>query len=273
MSRPAPLPTDLVVGLGAAVVLAAGLTATRGMLAGGLVGGLAVSGLLARWAAVPPLMLFVTAYLSLYPDGLPDGGPGGRGATGPQLLDLLTAGAMVVYAAGHYRYLTQIAEAGDDPTADDLARLFAGAAAAVMVGTVVFYVTTRLKPDYDRGPFGLILSTPTTESQDAGGRLGVVFARFLMLAGLLGGGALLAGLGLWLTRLSRLTPVEARQLLLDTRWREARRELARLETWRAAVLRPPVRRLRRRFGRALAVGAAVFGATFLGFLWVLSRLN
>jgi hypothetical protein len=49
--------------------------------------------------------------------------------------------------------------------------------------------------------------------------------------------------GLW--RLARLTPDEGRLVLLDTAWREQRRELARLETWRAypaAVRnRPPKR--------------------------------
>jgi hypothetical protein len=40
-------------------------------------------------------------------------------------------------------------------------------------------------------------------------------------------------LAFWYWRLTRLSPGEARMVLLDTGWRESRRELNRQEKWRA----------------------------------------
>jgi hypothetical protein len=268
--RPAPTPADYLVGLGGAAVLAAGLTASRGLLAGVLVGGVAAGGLLLRWASAPLLVLLVAAYLSLFPDGLPLTEPVGRGLAGPTLLDLLTVAAALAYSAGHYRALTRAADGGDEPTADDLAGLFGGVAAATVVGTLVVLFVTRFQPDYGRRP---LWPVPVDVDDESVSLLELVFSRFVLLAGLLGGGALLAGLVLWLTRLNRLTADEARLLLLDTGWQENRRELARLETWRAAATCPRPARPRRRVWRSLGIGLLAFAATFVLFLCVLSRLR
>ena len=256
-----PTPAQVIVGLGAAAVLAAGLAASRGAVAGALAGGLAALGLLARWAPTPPLMLAVTAYLSLFPDGLPLREAVGRGPVGPTLLDLLTVAAGLAFAAAHYRHLKADA---DEPSADELAGLFVGVAAAAIGGTVTFFVVTRLQPDFDRGTLRF-----ARVDFESGRPETLAFLRAVMLAGLLGGGALVAGLALWLARMHRLTPVEARQLLLDTRWLEVRRELARLETWRAAARRPR----RKGVGCVVLAAAVVFGGSFVGFLLFLSRVR
>ena len=54
-----------------------------------------------------------------------------------------------------------------------------------------------------------------------------------MLAGLMAVVTLPAALAFWYWRLTRLSPGEARMVLLDTGWRESRRELNRQEKWRA----------------------------------------
>ncbi len=266
MSKPTIIPTDLIIGFGGAAVLAVGLVAGRGALAGGLVGVLAAFGLVARWGPAPLLVLAAAAYLSLFTGGLPHREVDGRGPVAPTLLDLLTAAAAVVYVGGHYRSLRPDA---DEPPADELAGLFIGAGAAVLAGVAGYLLVTRVQPDYDRGPLRLLRVDEATPTGDQ------LFSRAVMLAGLLGGATLLAALGLWLARLNRLTPDEARQLLLDTGWQESRRELARLETWRAAARRPPAPKgpLRRGCFVAVVIGLLVFGGSFLGFLYMLSRLN
>lgn len=269
--RPASLSTDYLIGLGGMAVLAAGLMASRGMLAAGVVGSVAICGLLLRWKSTPVLVLLIASYLSLYPEGLPLTGPVGRGLSGPTLLDLLTVAAALTYSAGHYRVVTRTSEGGDEPTADDLAGLFGSVAAATLVGLLVVLFVTRLQPDYSRRLLWLV---PVDADDTTVSILELLYSRFVLLAGLLGGGAILAGLGLWLTRLNRLSTDEARLLLLDTGWQEGRREFARLETWRGAALnprQPPPRR--RRILRSLSLGFLVFAATFVLFLCLLSRFR
>ena len=261
---PQPAPLSLVIGLGAAAVLAAGLAAGPGVVAGGLVGGLAAFGLLAKWPPAPPLVLLLAAYLSLFPDGWPGGEwlSDGGVAAGPKLLPLLAAAAAVVYAAAHYRQLSAADHDEESPVWP--MALFGGAAAAVVGGRLLLAAAVLFRPDYARGPLRFIRATDDDPWR-------VVFARFLMLAAVAGVGAVAAGLGLWLARLNRLSAAEARQLLLDTRWLEARRELARLETWRAARLRPRSESRVRRPGRALwyGVGLGLFVVTFFIVLRVL----
>lgn len=260
--QPAPVPFDLIAGLGGAAVLVAVLLVSRGgVTAGVVVGGLAGFGLLARWTSAPPLVLMATAYFGLFPDGLPveprsDGGT----AAGPHLLDLLAAGAAVVYASGHYRLL---AREGQDPPADDLVWVVGVAAAATLFGQAALTLVTRVRPDFARGPLRFVVVTGDETGEH-------MFARFLMLTGLLGFGAVLAGMGLWLARLNRLSAEEARLLLLDVQWREGRREFARLETWRAAALAGPVVRTPGRF-RWVGLGCGLMLATFVVTLVVLRR--
>ena len=228
-----------------------------------VVSAVAVLGLFVRRAAAPPLVLLAAAYLGLFPDGLPVEPLGDGGVfAGLRLLDLLAAGAAVVYASGHYRLLAREKDGGHDPSADVLTWVLGGAAVATLFGLAALTLVTRFRPDYARGPLRFVRVTAADETADQ------VFARFLMLAGLLGGGALAAATGLWLTRLNRLSREEARQLLLDVQWREGRREYARLESWRAAARAVPVARRPARF-RWVGLGCGLMLATFVVTLFLL----
>jgi hypothetical protein len=250
---------DTLVALGSAAVLAAGLFAERGGSAGLAVGAVAVVGLLARWRPTPPLLLLLTAYLCLFPDGRPVE-PVGRGVSaGVRVGELLIAAAVVAYTAAFYRTLTARVEGADD--ADPVWPTVAAAATAAVGGWAALVVVARYQPDYAR-PLRFVrvnefVATPLEQ----------IVGRFVMLAGLLGalvGGA--AG-GLWLLRLNRLTPAEARVLLVDTRWRETRSELARAEAWRFGEAKPDRR------GGCGWCGPAVlaFAGTFGLVLYYLTR--
>lgn len=277
---PAPIPVDLIAGLGGAAVLAAALFATAGDLAAVLVGGLAAGGLVLRWRPAPPLVLLLTAHFSLFPEGVPVREPTGRSVlAGVRVLDLLTAAAALVYAGGCYRYLRRSTGDAGEPPADDLPWLFGGAVAAALFGQAALALVGRYAPDYRRGPLRF---RRVYESSLVDTAAEAAFDRFVMLAGLLGGGALVAGLVFWVARLNRLSAAEASQLLLDVRWQEARRELARIETWRAGGLargparpRPPLRvRLRRLAvvcGLTVLVGGPLVVCGAIGVVAVIPR--
>jgi hypothetical protein len=97
--------------------------------------------------------------------------------------------------------------------------------------------------------------------------------RALILSGLVLTSGFVAGFGFWYWRLARLTAEEGAAILLDTGWRESRRELSRREVWLAwavgrlnAVPAPP-RPPRGLVGWALFIGW-VTGAT----LWAMAAI-
>jgi hypothetical protein len=258
----------LFVGLASLLVAAAVLVFRHGHLLAALPVVVAVLGLLLRSPVMPGLFLVVlslavvplTAWLNrtVYSD-VP--------YSHFRVMDLVLVGATLTYLACQYRLLSLTLQGmppdapvglrrkGDKPpkrpgaTAppEETGRMFAVVAACVVIGQVVWLLASELRLDL-RDTFPLRLARPALSLRDYGSA--EPMNRFLMLAGLAAVVILPAALVFWYWRLTRLGPGEARMVLLDTTWRESRRELNRQEKWRAwglsrrrpkptKLLRPP----------------------------------
>lgn len=298
----------LFVGLASLLVAAAALIFRHGHLLAALPVAVAALALLLRSPVLPGVFLVVLGLaavpLTTWINGssisdVPD--------SHFRVMDLVLVAATLTYFACQYRLLSLTVQGmppdapagqqrkGDKPpkrpgaTAppEEVGRMFAAVAACVLVGQVVWLFVSELRPDFRDVP-PLRLARPAASLNY---RSAEPLNRFLMLAGLVAVVTLPTGLTFWYWRQSRLSPGEARLVLLDTAWRESRRELNRQEKWRAwglARRRPrPARRPppppegrpeptgpRRSFVEALALTCMMVffgGIAAIGVVFVLVR--
>lgn len=245
------------IGLMALLVVAAAMFARSygSLIAALLPAAVAATGLLLRWTAMPVVALLLLAYFIVLPFGWMLGGsfPSDVHGSAFRLLDLVLVAACLVYFASQYRLfsLTTRAMPSDDPAApkgetprlranalvapDEYQRLSATLVGCLFAGQFLWIVIATVRVDFALfPPFELasdVFSTRTF-SPGRGGRDRPEH-RFLMLLGVFGLASLVVGLVFWYWRLTRLSRAEGAMTLLDTGWRENRRELNRQEKWRA----------------------------------------
>jgi hypothetical protein len=250
---------------------------------------LAVAGLALRWTGVPLLVVVMVCYLLVFPMGVPVRGYSFAFVPSSYFLltDLLFVPAVLCYVVAQYRLfgLTESAAPSDKPRAHresagpPLRRpadaiggtepqwLFAGIALAVLVGQLLWFALTKL--EFDLGRF------PPVRAADRGPASPA--SRFIVFALGFGLAAGIARFAFWCLRLYRLSPTEARLVVVDAGWQEIRRESARQETWRAWG-RPGTRRgdgvsfwagLRAPFVTLLALAAI---ALVLRIIWEIFQL-
>ena len=148
---------------------------------------------------------------------------------------------------------------------DEFVQLFIGIGIFVLVGQILWLIVTSLHVEVLRlPPFSVkwdafLELTPL----DPRGRASSPLDRFLILVGLAGFLALTFSTVSWYWKLSRLSKIEAHMTLLDTGWRESRRELNRQAKWtawsdgrnRGIQQREP----RQPYSRRTAIGCLVLG--------------
>jgi hypothetical protein len=241
----------LFVGLASLLIASAVLVSRHGHLAAALPVVVAALGLVLRSPVMPGLFLVVLnlaavplvvwlnrAVISDVP------------YSHFRIMDLVLVGAALTYFACQYRLLSLTLQGmpadappgqrpkGDKPpkrpgaTAppEEMGRMFAVVAACVVIGQVAWLLVSELRLDFRDVP-PLRLARPGVSLRDYS-RSEPLY-RFLMLGGLVALATLPTALVFWYWRLTRLGPGEARMVLLDTEWRESRRELNRQEKWRA----------------------------------------
>jgi len=299
----------LAGGLGGLAAVAAGLVeSSAGGVVGlaCLIPG--VVGLTLRRNAMPGVFLVLLAYFLAFPDGNPfaPAFPTPAGRSYFRLTDLVLVGGVVTYLACQYRLfgLTTRAVPADPAgvtgaewpavrvvtAADDgeVTRLALGLTAALVAGQLLWLVVTRVQVDFAAFPPVSLFRPPVPVSPDSDlppvpvspdSDLPSVrdadpetppSSRFLVgvgVAGLLGG---VLGFWAWYGRAARLRADQARLFLIDTAWRESRRELNRHEVWWAwrNAPRTPLRQPRwRTVAVVAAVGVALVFAGQVAWAW------
>lgn len=278
------------VGLAALLVVFAVL-AMRGDLVVALLPVLvAFLGLFFNAPGLPIVFLFVTVYLLVCPYGLPFGltPVSDIPDSAFRVSDLVLSAAAGVYFACQFRVLSLTARATppDTPAADrktppvvrppgavdpsEVEGLFATTAGVVVAGQIVWLAVTMLRVDLAAfPPLQVDPELPFRSRAAAAADLPRWVGRALILSGMVLAVGAVAGFVFWYWRLARLTAAEGAAVLLDTGWRESRRELSRREVWvawavrvRHAVPAPP-RPPRSLVGWVLFIGW-VTGATLWG---------
>lgn len=240
----------LFVGLASLLIAAAALIFRHGHLLAALPVGVAALGLLLRSPVLPGLFLILLG-LAVVPLAvwLNRAGISDVPYSHFRVMDLVLVAATLTYFACQYRLMSLTVQGmppdapadlqkGDKPpnrpgaTAppEEMGRMFAVVAACVVVGQVVWLLVSELRLDFRDVP-PLRLARPAVSLMNY--RSAEPLYRFLMLAGLVAIVTLPTALVFWYWRLTRLSPGEARMVLLDAGWRETRRELNRQEKWRA----------------------------------------
>jgi hypothetical protein len=224
-------------------------------LGGLLVVVLGAAGLALRWSAAPPVFVLVLTYFLVFPLGVPD--PVSLGGfeiveSRFRVADLLLAFSVVAYLACQYRVLGLVYQAVPSdtrfPTKDEeptrrppalirpgeIARLLWLTGAVVLAGQLAWLLVTSAEVvPGEVFPLRLGSAARLYRSPDQRAGLSEPAARFVVLAGLVFFPALLARLVFGYWRLKVMGPAEARMVVLDTAWNEARREHDRVEKWRA----------------------------------------
>lgn len=211
------------------------------------------AGLFFRWTAAPVLVVMLGMYFTLFPAGLPQlgyGDPWGLRRGSFRVDDLILASALLVYVACQYRLFGVLVQAfpleGGTAKAlppvrrpvtalgsGEFAAMFKATAAAVLVGQLAWWLLTHVRVDAGRG-FSLVWTDAgVIRSSGSPGLLSAAASRFVLLTAVVFVTAALAQMLFWYWRLRRLTRDEGRMILQDELWTENRRELSRLETWRA----------------------------------------
>lgn len=247
------------LGLAAMLVLFAVL-ALRGDLTVALLPALiAFLGLFFPSPGLPIAFLVVTIYLLACPFGLPFGLAvnGNMWGTWVRVDDLVAVAAVCVNLACQYRVMGLVARAmpaGDAPqdrkrvpirrapetvSPSEIERMFVSATVALVAGQVLWFAATVLRVNPVAFPpvwFADAIAMYSPRNQPAN-ELPLPMHRLLVLLGFAVAGGFLARFVFWYWRLARLTPAEGKAILLDTGWRESRRELSRREIWRAWGIR------------------------------------
>jgi hypothetical protein len=260
----------LFVGLASLLVVAAALFFLHGHPLAALPVAVAALGLLLRSPVMPCLFLVALAATAVPTWAWMNPKPYSDVPLSHfRLMDLVLVGAALTYFVCQYRLLSLAAQgmppdtpAGQRRKADkpprrpghlvppeEMGRMFAGIVACVVIGQVAWLLIGELRLDFSAFP-PLRLPAPSALLPQSGAHYdrSAWVTRFLLAAGLIAGAVLPAALVFWYWRLTRLGAGEARMVLLDTQWREARRELNRQEKWRAWGLsrRRPKRAAERR---------------------------
>ena len=231
-------PRNLVfAGLAALLVVFVGMTLRGGPVAGAIAPAIGAAALVFRWSAMPVVFVVLLAYLLVFPFGVPyaTAAVNDIADSGFRVQDMLLTAAALLYLACQYRVLGLPRKADADVPEPAFRSLLVTVAVLVVAGQVVwlgltsFSVDLRAVPPVRFGgpnPFGgPQFSGPFAVSAPG--------SRVLLLAAAVVAGGFAAWFAFWYRRLARLTPDEARMMLQDTGWREARRELNRQEMWRA----------------------------------------
>jgi hypothetical protein len=241
----------LFIGLSALLVVAAALFMRGGLIAALMPATIAALGLVARLTVIPIIFLVLVCYFAVFPFGVPYLGSPHSDIPGShfRITDLILVAAVLTYFAAQFRLLSMTLQGMPPDTPPDLrkkgdksprrpgsiappeevSRLFVMIGACVVIGQVVWFLVSEMRPNLSEfPPLRLAVNSPMSrynpnEPAD----------RFLLLGGLAAVITLPTGLAFWYWRLIRLNPAEARLTLLDTGWRETRRELNRQEKWRA----------------------------------------
>ncbi len=245
----------LFAALAALLVIAAVMFLRGGLPAALIPTVVAALGLLLRWTAMPRVFLLLLAYLIALPFGVPLGSaysdvPGSHF----RVVDVILVGAVLTYFACQYRLSSLTLEGmpldvpphlrrkrdrppvrpGSLAPPEETGRLFAVIGLCLLIGQLAWLLVSELRIDFRVfPPVRLAYPTGPFPRPPGFGELSEPTTRFLLLMGLLAVVTVPAGLVFWYWRLARLNPAEARMVLLDTGWREARRELNRQEKWRA----------------------------------------
>ena len=249
-----PLARDYVfVGMIALIVVFVGMTLRGGMTSGLLAPLIASLGLVFRWSGMPLVFLVLLSYLLVFPYGLPIQPNGIAETTGHnfRITDLVLVGAVAVYFGCQYRLLSLTARAmpsdlmfdkskhppvrpAETMLEGELARLLWTVGGIVFAGQVAWFLLTTFTLDLREFPPLRLIPRPTFGMSETGFGISPPFARLVMVLGTLTFCLIAMRLVFWYWRLTRLTPEQARMVLLDTEWSESRRELNRQEKWRAS---------------------------------------
>lgn len=272
--RKTPAYLNTTVMAGAALVVIFLIMAMRGgPVAGALAPLIGLLGIVFHWSIAVPMFLLVLSYLLLFPFGIPGITLGFAEVTGRyfEVTDIALAAAVVVYVMSHLRLTslarqampTDIERQRNQPMAllspraveaEHWQRLLIVTGCVVLVGQLGWLLLTNLRvdllsvpplkfagADYSlRGGFGFPISPP--------------FGRCLMLLCGVTVIILITRFGFWYWSLVKLTPDQGQMILLDTQWRDLRREVNRREKWRAwarpggRYVRPKVKRRRSFWG-------------------------
>jgi hypothetical protein len=247
---PAPRPDRdyLFAGLAALLVVFVGVTMRGGPVPGAAAVAPGLLGLLVGWTSMPVVFLLLLSYLLVFPYGLPYYPAAVNDAVGSHLRvpDLVMAAAALIYLTAQYHLFgltdrLMPADPAAGPPAGgrrppgavvpgEFGRILAAAAASLAAGQAAWFALTHVALDLDAFP--PVRPGPPPMMPEAFGAA-AWFTRVVVLGGVVAAGGALAGFGFWYWRLLRLTPVEARMVLFDAGWRESRRELNRIEKWRA----------------------------------------
>ena len=225
----------------------------RGADAGGLLCVMiGVAGLVLRWTVAPPMFLLVTVYFVVFPYGIPELGYASRFEIEDNRFnfsDLLLSGAALVYLACQYRVfgLTQqalphemkVPRKSDKPyrrppsaiTQTEIPRFLYLTAAVVFAGQFLWLVFTTVEVDPE-GTIPLRFAGSARSRFRRESWLPPGSTRFVLIAGTLFFGTLLARLVFGYWRLRAMKPDEANAVLLDTGWLETRREHVRVNVWK-----------------------------------------
>ncbi len=212
-----------------------------------LIGG---PGLIFRKTAAPALFLVILTYFLIFPAGLP---PAWRDSTEItnhfRVVDLILVASVLIYLAAHYRVFGLTTQAlpfdahyprkGEKPArrpsklvrTGEIRTLLFLVTGVVVVGQLAWWVVANVEPDPTATP-PLKLIERQRGLWSSGGEGSEWRNRFVILAGMLAIGTLIARLVFGYWRLRTMSAVEAGMILQDTVWNETRREPSRQEAWR-----------------------------------------
>jgi len=248
----------------AALVVLFGMLMGRGiMLGGALTAIIGVAGIFLRWIAAPVFVIILTTYFALFPSGVPEFGysdPFMMSRQHFRLEDMILTAAVLVYVASQYRLfgvLTQSVPSEDRRSnlkraairrppsaipAREIVPMFLAIGMVVVVGQAAWWCLSTVRIVAGDG-FSLVIPNVFAYRQSPqAGRFSPAGSRFVLLAGMVFFPAVLAMVVFAYRRYRALPPLEAKQILQDTQWRENYREFSRIETWRTWAQRRQNRR-------------------------------
>jgi hypothetical protein len=213
-----------------------------------------VAGLVLRWNLAPTAFLVVLTYFLVFPFGIPDppmSKPYEIREGHFRVVDMVLVFSAVVYLACQFRIFGLVKQAvpfdsvprkGEQPKrrppgaipAGEVTRLLYVAAGVVFVGQLLWLFVTGVEIDAGSTfPLRVPQYSRYSRAGDvSAGAMSAVSTRFVLLAGLLFFGTLLARLVFGYWRLRVMGPAEAAMVVQEAGWTETRREDVRLAAWR-----------------------------------------